>query len=151
MFLHDTATTEIYTYSHTLSRHDALPISEMPLRRLPRAVVAGIFVHEDDRRSLAHLLEIQLHPVVCGDVRHGAILRAFIEGSVEQPGQPEGNAGKRDQQAEHHENRRHERDDPDHHVVQRPAASDALDDLEVDADRWRDRLNTDEQTCEHQT
>src|SRR3546814_14076963 len=26
-FFHDTATTEIYTYAHTLSLHDALPIS----------------------------------------------------------------------------------------------------------------------------
>src|SRR3546814_16025778 len=26
IFLNDTATTEIYTYLHTLSRHDALPI-----------------------------------------------------------------------------------------------------------------------------
>src|SRR3546814_420202 len=26
-FFHDTATTEIYTYGHTLSLHDALPIS----------------------------------------------------------------------------------------------------------------------------
>src|SRR3546814_14226336 len=26
-FFNDTATTEIYTYGHTLSRHDALPIS----------------------------------------------------------------------------------------------------------------------------
>src|SRR3546814_11091721 len=30
-FFNDTATTEIYTYGHTLSLHDALPISD-PLR-----------------------------------------------------------------------------------------------------------------------
>src|SRR3546814_2091649 len=29
-FFNDTATTEIYTYCHTLSLHDALPISLMP-------------------------------------------------------------------------------------------------------------------------
>src|SRR3546814_2887335 len=29
-FFNDTATTEIYTYGHTLSRHDALPISIAP-------------------------------------------------------------------------------------------------------------------------
>src|SRR3546814_12386454 len=34
-FFHDTATTEIYTYCHTLSLHDALPISSI------RAVMAG--------------------------------------------------------------------------------------------------------------
>src|SRR3546814_15055222 len=27
-FFNDTATTEIYTYGHTLARHDALPISQ---------------------------------------------------------------------------------------------------------------------------
>src|SRR3546814_4976035 len=50
-FFNDTATTEIYTYGHTLSRHDALPICERQLvasggpgpaiaaaqRRIPRA------------------------------------------------------------------------------------------------------------------
>src|SRR3546814_13356761 len=29
LFVNDTATTEIYTYLHTLSLHDALPISKM--------------------------------------------------------------------------------------------------------------------------
>src|SRR3546814_16306506 len=31
VFLNDTATTEIYTYGHTLSLHDALPISTVTL------------------------------------------------------------------------------------------------------------------------
>src|SRR3546814_287013 len=31
MFFNDTATTEIYTYLHTLSLHDALPISPVPI------------------------------------------------------------------------------------------------------------------------
>src|SRR3546814_498729 len=31
-FFNDTATTEIYTYGHTLSLHDALPISQLPRR-----------------------------------------------------------------------------------------------------------------------
>src|SRR3546814_17475836 len=38
-FFNDTATTEIYTYLHTLSLHDALPISASPAggcARLPR-------------------------------------------------------------------------------------------------------------------
>src|SRR3546814_18084376 len=34
-FFNDTATTEIYTYGHTLSLHDALPISLEAARRLP--------------------------------------------------------------------------------------------------------------------
>src|SRR3546814_14837622 len=32
-FFNDTATTEIYTYCHTLSRHDALPIWMTPTAR----------------------------------------------------------------------------------------------------------------------
>src|SRR3546814_16758102 len=42
VLLHDTATTEIYTYRHTLSLHGALPIS-------PRAVAVAL------RRSFADL------------------------------------------------------------------------------------------------
>src|SRR3546814_11923968 len=34
----DTATTEIYTYCHTLSLHDALPISRVDLKALPAAI-----------------------------------------------------------------------------------------------------------------
>src|SRR3546814_8053278 len=39
-FFNDTATTEIYTYGHTLSLHDALPIygREVLTRRIARAV-----------------------------------------------------------------------------------------------------------------
>src|SRR5216110_4098835 len=36
-FFNDTATTEIYTSSHTLSLHDALPISSRRASRHPRA------------------------------------------------------------------------------------------------------------------
>src|SRR3546814_19302408 len=39
-FFNDTATTEIYTYGHTLSLHDALPIS-MRTGRPPQAGAAG--------------------------------------------------------------------------------------------------------------
>src|SRR3546814_14183259 len=35
LFVNDTATTEIYTYLHTLSLHDALPIFERPAVVLP--------------------------------------------------------------------------------------------------------------------
>src|SRR3546814_8085913 len=44
LFFNDTATTEIYTYSHTLSLHDALPIS------LCRFAVR---VHQADRSQVA--------------------------------------------------------------------------------------------------
>src|SRR3546814_7555374 len=45
-FFNDTATTEIYTYGHTLSLHDALPIFRTPsgsirLRRSPRPAPSG--------------------------------------------------------------------------------------------------------------
>src|SRR3546814_15380304 len=53
----DTATTEIYTYRHTLSLHDALPISLQPataglrLRRLgPRARERAGPAHRGDSR-----------------------------------------------------------------------------------------------------
>src|SRR3546814_15458373 len=35
-FFNDTATTKIYTYGHTLSLHDALPISRGQVRQSPR-------------------------------------------------------------------------------------------------------------------
>jgi len=53
----------------------AMGAREMPHLRLPRTVVAGIFVHEDDRRTLAGLLMIQPHAIRCGDARHR--FRAF--------------------------------------------------------------------------
>src|SRR3546814_14881630 len=41
IFLNDTATTEIYTYGHTLSLHDSLPISwERPWPRQVGAIAA---------------------------------------------------------------------------------------------------------------
>src|SRR3546814_8908401 len=41
-FFNDTATTEIYTYGHTLSLHDALPISGIGLDQLePFGIAAG--------------------------------------------------------------------------------------------------------------
>src|SRR3546814_6691617 len=46
-FFNDTATTEIYTYGHTLSLHDALPIC-IGRQRAVRAGSLGIFrIHED--------------------------------------------------------------------------------------------------------
>src|SRR3546814_19235306 len=39
-FFNDTATTEIYTYLHTLSLHDALPISSITLAALERTQVS---------------------------------------------------------------------------------------------------------------
>src|SRR3546814_15716189 len=41
----DPPTTEIYTYLHTLSLHDALPI--LPRRPLPRLLPKGVFLIRD--------------------------------------------------------------------------------------------------------
>src|SRR3546814_14039661 len=46
-FFNDTATTEIYTYRHTLSLHDALPISD---RRHPAGARVGL-LRRDPRRG----------------------------------------------------------------------------------------------------
>src|SRR5881398_4189839 len=61
-FFNDTAPTEIYTLSDTLSLHDALPIShdEVPVDDLPALVVVGevqqVLVRE---RSEEHTSELQ--------------------------------------------------------------------------------------------
>src|SRR3546814_8475059 len=55
-FLNDTATTEIYTYSHTLSLHDALPISAAahpPIESRPRAAAIADAVAVHQRREAA--------------------------------------------------------------------------------------------------
>src|SRR3546814_6910173 len=44
-FINDSATTEIYTYSHTLSRHDALPILSRAV-----AVAASLTAHSSEAR-----------------------------------------------------------------------------------------------------
>src|SRR3546814_17027116 len=44
-FINDSATTEIYTYSHTLSRHDALPILARAV-----AVAASLTAHSSEAR-----------------------------------------------------------------------------------------------------
>src|SRR3546814_5104191 len=55
-FLNDTATTEIYTYSHTLSLHDALPISAAahpPIESRSRAAAISDAVAVHQRREAA--------------------------------------------------------------------------------------------------
>src|SRR3546814_17098784 len=42
LFFNDTATTEIYTYLHTLSLHDALPISSPKLRGWPTSLAPSL-------------------------------------------------------------------------------------------------------------
>src|SRR3546814_11613531 len=68
-FFDDTATTEIYTYCHTLSLHDALPISD------PQQVsaVAGL-----------RLIDPVLSQVLCG-FRLGPLLVSRIGGIPEEP------------------------------------------------------------------
>jgi hypothetical protein len=73
---------DILTVFGAIGRHvgwriTALRISDAPVRareeahlRLPGAPIAGIFVHEDDRRPLPGLLEIQPNPIPRADVRH---------------------------------------------------------------------------------
>src|SRR3546814_5272794 len=46
-FFNDTATTEIYTYWHTLSLHDALPISRMALAILETAAELAAEAQDD--------------------------------------------------------------------------------------------------------
>src|SRR5210317_1338571 len=57
-FFNDTATTEIYTLSHTLSLHDALPIYSGQCRDAP-----GLQPVEEigERRSEEHTSELQSH------------------------------------------------------------------------------------------
>ena len=48
----------------------AVRAREMAHLRLPGAVVAGIFMHEDDRRAAAGFLVIEPNAVARGDMRH---------------------------------------------------------------------------------
>src|SRR5581483_2560381 len=48
----------------------AMRAREMPQLRLPAAIVAGIFVHENDRRALPGLFVIEADAVGSRDVRH---------------------------------------------------------------------------------
>src|SRR3546814_4842272 len=54
-FFYDTATTGIYTYGHTLSLHDALPISAAHGHRGRAAV--GILAKQMDNRCLGQPLD----------------------------------------------------------------------------------------------
>src|SRR3546814_3405303 len=96
-FFNDTATTEIYTYSHTLSLHDALPISntaKTQLRKLDKQAARRIldFMDErvagrDDPRSTGKALTGPLgglwryrvgdFRVIC-DIQDGEIGRAHV-------------------------------------------------------------------------
>src|SRR3546814_18659845 len=59
-FFNDTATTEIDTYCHTLSLHDALPISDGTLVTLdPRFRGRTILFHAEAGRSEEHTSELQ--------------------------------------------------------------------------------------------
>src|SRR3546814_19212255 len=55
-FFNDTATTEIYTYLHTLSLHDALPIYPAPRHRrnAVRAHVVALHVDRDRLGKRGH-------------------------------------------------------------------------------------------------
>src|SRR3546814_16857481 len=66
-FLNDTATTEIYTYLHTLSLHDALPISHLGVVILLDALCApGLRVehHVSDSLGEAECDQVEHLPLV---------------------------------------------------------------------------------------
>src|SRR5213075_3553533 len=65
-FFNDTATTEIYTTRHTLSLHDALPISVLDHRRLraPDARHLGLGRTARVQRSEEHTSELQSRLVI---------------------------------------------------------------------------------------
>src|SRR5450755_3728119 len=49
----------------------AVALAEFAQLRLPAAVIAGEFVHEQNRRALPYFFVIEPHVVGCGGVRHG--------------------------------------------------------------------------------
>src|SRR3546814_4261061 len=63
-FFNESATTEIYTYVHTLSLHDALPISRRPdrCRGTPRA--AALSFPNDNQAP--RVIRQTRHPTPCG-------------------------------------------------------------------------------------
>src|SRR3546814_17357739 len=59
-FFKDTATTEIYTYRHTLSLHDALPISIAPTY----PVLAGQYMNYLERALLEYKTGDRKNPIM---------------------------------------------------------------------------------------
>src|SRR3546814_15627829 len=83
-FFHDTATTDIYTYLHTLSLHDALPIfrRRLPKRGQPLDQLSFPFVPRADRSeaagevalaSLLHSQDLKIAEQACRSVIAGSI------------------------------------------------------------------------------
>src|SRR3546814_16981774 len=58
-FCNDSATTDIYTYCHTLSLHDALPFSQDHLARRPITITAPAPPQSTSGRSEEHTSELQ--------------------------------------------------------------------------------------------
>src|SRR3546814_8645621 len=55
IFFNDTATTEIYTYGHTLSLHDALPSSlRSGIKLILHGTIAGDLILEPGARAIIH-------------------------------------------------------------------------------------------------
>src|SRR3546814_17155302 len=90
-FFNDTATTEIYTYGHTLSLHDALPICCPWLRRSPDRTAGRC--RDGTRRGSALGGRLGISPVVIGftiavtgssalDLRLGSTLRFRVMASL---------------------------------------------------------------------
>src|SRR3546814_20354748 len=74
-FFNDTATTEIYTYGHTLSLHDALPIWAAPTRSRSRKGGEACFVPHSPFPPLT--LDRVVH-LVLERMRHGAERGDFL-------------------------------------------------------------------------
>src|SRR3546814_12019833 len=75
VFFNDTATTEIYTYCHTLSLHDALPICAPRADQLIDDLVARVSIRIDEAHAVPvgrTLMEVTVD--VCGLAEAEAVL-----------------------------------------------------------------------------
>jgi hypothetical protein len=60
----------------------AVALPEMAHLRFPRAMVAGVFMDEDDRGASAGLLVIQADSVVCEGMWHRGLLRRSVRAAA---------------------------------------------------------------------
>src|SRR3546814_17735386 len=85
-FFNDTATTEIYTYCHTLSLHDALPIYELGVllfdrdRRGTRLTAAGTVCLQDTRRLFTVLEQARENAKAVAAGSRGSLRIAVSDG-----------------------------------------------------------------------
>src|SRR3546814_37390 len=88
-FFNDTATTEIYTYCHTLSLHDALPIYELGVllfdrdRRGTRLTAAGTVFLQDTRRLFTVLEQARENAKAVAAGSRGSLRIAVSDGAID--------------------------------------------------------------------